>query len=160
MLGLPKRNNSLIASCKTYGELFQKMHQTIEKEIISRLEANKFEISKKNITLDPARIFQLMQILRRVENSGTANLKFSTNFGVTVETKDKLTHCLTEPAENFQKAVAGVSDFEIIIIYKYLELVLDKVEGRNINMGKLLRFKNVFITTIYIRYQEHQFDSC
>lgn len=135
MQELPKRSTSLISSCKTYGELFHKIQDIIEKEIVTRIENGKFEIAKKNILMDPARIFQMMQIIRRVENTGMANFKFTTNFGIMVETKDKLTSSLTEPVESFTKHVAAISDFEIIILYKYLELVLDKVEGKNINLG-------------------------
>mmetsp|Transcript_11382 Transcript_11382/g.9788 ORF Transcript_11382/g.9788 Transcript_11382/m.9788 type:complete len:207 (+) Transcript_11382:79-699(+) len=82
MLQLPRKNNALIYDIRTYGDLIKKLHFEFEKNIIERIRSGKVNFVEKEFIMDESRIFQLIQIIRRLGNADMAGFKFAINFGL------------------------------------------------------------------------------
>jgi hypothetical protein len=76
--------------------------------------------------MDPSRIFQLIQIIKRLGNNDMANFKFASNFGLTPKTKEIINEILVKDQANIQELLDEIPESEIFILLKYLELCKEK----------------------------------
>lgn len=139
MLELPKQKKWFIYEISTFGELFKRLHAFCQKNVISRILEDKINYKEKLYTMDPSRVFQLIQIIKRLGNQDMASFKFAMNFGLTQKTKDTLIHqvILNDPSQA-DEHFSQVDETEIFILLKYLEICRDKLsnklEAQNLNM--------------------------
>lgn len=131
MLKLPKKHKGLIFDMKTYFDLFSRLYQEVELNIIKRIKQDKIDYKAKNYVMDPSRIFQLIQIIRRLGTYDLSSFKFAMNFGLTPHTKDLLINeiLIKDPA-NTQEVLDKVEENEIFILLKYLETCKHKEEKK------------------------------
>lgn len=108
--------------CKIYEDFFRILYSEVEKNVIARITSNKLDWDGKNYVQDASRIFQLIQIIKRLSNADMASFKFAINFGVNTATKDIINDVLLSPKAVVQEKLEGIVEEEIFILFKYLEL--------------------------------------
>lgn len=135
MLKLPKKNNALIYDFKVYREFFKGLSAEIETNIINRIKDGKIDFKNKSFVMDPPRVFQLIQIVKRLSNADMASFKFAINFGLSPKTKETINDLLLHDKGLIQQKLNTISEQEIFILLKYLQLCKHKLEKIIDNIG-------------------------
>ena len=74
----------MINTSQTYSDFFDFFRSEIEENIVHRIVTKRLNM-KRRIKMDRLRIFQLIEILRRVKPQDMSKLKFITNFGLSLD---------------------------------------------------------------------------
>ena len=77
--------------------------------------------------MDLHRVFQLIQIIKRLSNVDTASFKFAINFGLTPKTKETITELLLHDKNRIGKSLEAIPEQELFILLKYLDLCKKKL---------------------------------
>lgn len=89
--------------------------------------------------MDSPRVFQLIQIVKRLSNADMASFKFAINFGLSPKTKEIINDLLLHDKGLIQQKLNTISEQEIFILLKYLQLCKNKLEKIIDNIGKQQR---------------------
>lgn len=74
-----------------------------------------------------------MEILRRVKPKEMIKLKYSTNFGVSVDTIEKIVKVLYYvPLKDFQKVLSELDNQNLLNLYLYIQYCDDLMHGKKI----------------------------
>jgi hypothetical protein len=90
---------------------------------------------KGKVLMDKARIFQLIEIVRRIKTEEMVRFKFLMNFGVEKETVERLKRMTLDEEEEARKNVEQMGEEELWVIRLYLELCADLLDGVKIHKG-------------------------
>lgn len=94
--------------------------------------------------MERVRIVQLIEILRRVKPKEMIKLKFSTNFGVSVDTIEKVTLRLYfAPINEIQRILDELEDNQLMNLYLYMRFCDDLL-----HQIKIYKEKNKISTKI------------
>ena len=85
--------------------------------------------------MDTQRILQLIQIIKRLSNADMASFKFAINFGLNPKTKEAINDILLHNKEQIQSKLDQISEQEIFILLKYLELCKFKLSKQIENIS-------------------------
>lgn len=96
--------------------------------------------------MEKSRIFQMIEIIRRVKTLEMAKFKFLINFGITLKNFELLTKdILMKNISEIPEILSGFSNDEILPLYLYLILCSDLLNGKKIHKGSCILFVGLFI---------------
>lgn len=138
---LPRQKENLLTKSLTYSELINNILIKVEENIISRIKNKILSLKNRNI-MDKSRIFQLIEIIRRVKTIEMAKFKFLTNFGVSLINLEVLTKKIFFANEEEIAAIFdNFSNDEILPFYLYMNFCCDILAGKKIHKGlNLIKF--------------------
>ncbi len=90
--------------------------------------------------MDTHRILQLIQIIKRLPNTDMASFKFAINFGLNPKSKEAINEVLLHDKAHLQDKLDKISELEIFILFKYLELCKVKLSKAIENLSKFNYF--------------------
>jgi len=93
------------------------------------------DLNERHFTMDTQRILQLIQIIKRLSNADMASFKFAINFGLNPKTKEAINDILLHNKEQIQSKLDQISEQEIFILLKYLELCKFKLSKQIENIS-------------------------
>ena len=109
---------------------------------MKRIKMNLISLKNKNI-MDKSRIFQLIEIIRRVKTVEMPKFKFLTNFGVSLKNFELLTKkILFESLGDIPAFFDTFPNEELLPLYLYLTFCSDLLAGKKIHKGKKFKKKN------------------
>lgn len=102
------------------------------------MENKLFDIPKRQLKMEKARIFQLIEILRRVKTVEMGKLKFITNFGVSVNALDIVVNkVFHSDAENIQSQLSTIDNIDMQHLYLYVSFCDEILQNKKINKTKM-----------------------
>lgn len=107
----------------------------MEANIVNRIKTGNVDLKEKHYTMDTQRILQLIQIIKRLTNADMASFKFAINFGLNPKTKETINDLLLHNKEQVQSKLDHISEQEIFILLKYLELCKYKLSKQIDNIS-------------------------
>eukprot|EP01016_Furgasonia_blochmanni_P040530 TRINITY_DN5181_c0_g1_i1.p1 TRINITY_DN5181_c0_g1~~TRINITY_DN5181_c0_g1_i1.p1 ORF type:complete len:363 (-),score=83.61 TRINITY_DN5181_c0_g1_i1:1025-2113(-) len=87
---------------------------------------------KGKFTHDPARTFQLIEIIRKLSPHELAKLKYITNFSVPIETKDKFLENMLLSVSDFEKSFDNINIIDLLVILLYCHSAFLKLTDQSI----------------------------
>lgn len=132
---LPVQNENILTKSMKYSDLIKNLLSLVEESLINRIKQKIISLKSKKF-MDKSRIFQLIEIIRRVKTNEMARFKFLTNFGISLKnyeilTKDLLFKSMKEIPEIF----STFHNDEILPLYLYLLLCSELLAGKKIHKG-------------------------
>jgi len=123
----------------TYNDFFKRLYTEIENNIVKRIKEDKIAYKERFFTMDTHRILQLIQIIKRLSIADMASFKFAINFGLNPKTKEIINDMLLHDKAQIQQKLDQISEQEIFILLKYIELCKVKLAKNieNISLSKL-----------------------
>ena len=133
---LPTQKENLLTMSLKYSDLMNNLLKYVEDNIINRIKAKILSLKNKKI-MEKSRIFQLIEISRRVKTMEMAKFKFLTNFGISVINIEILTKKLLVGNLN---EINGILDSfcngEILPLYLYVSFCSEILAGKKIHKEK------------------------
>ncbi|CAK87927.1 unnamed protein product (macronuclear) [Paramecium tetraurelia] len=131
---LPRRNNPIIIVCKTYSELFIKLLEELNKNLIKRIEDGDL-VQYQDTIMPKERIFQLIEVLRHVKTSEMGKFKFALNFGLSTQMifqKFNVKNFIIYQLEH----ISAISNHDLVPFYLYVNLSMKILRGEQIHKEK------------------------
>ena len=101
------------------------------------------------VLMNKARIFQLIEIVRRIKTEEMVRFKFLRNFGVDGESVEKMKMTVLEEEEGAKKIIEELGEDEVWVVRLYLELCTNFLSGEKIHKGRRGRIiKNIFFFSL------------
>ncbi|CAD8190995.1 unnamed protein product [Paramecium pentaurelia] len=130
---LPRRYNSIIMNCNTYSELFLKLLDELNKNLVQRIETG--ELKNYADTIMPKeRIFQFIEVLRHVRTQEMGKFKFALNFGLLQQVLEHIKqHILLDDLSNIQQHISKITNRDLVPFYLYVNLSSKILKGEQIH---------------------------
>ncbi|CAD8114779.1 unnamed protein product [Paramecium sonneborni] len=133
---LPRINNPIIIICKTYSELFIKLLNELNKNLIKRIEDGDL-VNYQDTIMPRERIFQLIEVLRHVRTSEMGKFKFALNFGLSTQILEHIKHkILLDDISKIQQHILFISNHDLVPFYLYVNLSMKILRGEQIHKEK------------------------
>ncbi|CAD8054407.1 unnamed protein product [Paramecium primaurelia] len=133
---LPRRNNPIIMICKTYSELFIKLLDELNRNLIKRIEDGDL-VNYQDTIMPKERIFQLIEVLRHVKTSEMGKFKFALNFGLSTQVLEHIKHkILLDDFSKIQQHISSISNHDLVPFYLYVNLSMKILRGEQIHKEK------------------------
>lgn len=109
------------------------------------------------VLMNKARIFQLIEIVRRIKTEEMVRFKFLRNFGVEGESVEKMKRAVLEEEDEARRIIEELGEDEVWVVRLYLELCTNFLSGEKIHKGskqRIVVFHKVFflITVVFISF--------
>ena len=115
-----------------YADFTKNFREELETNILMRIQSKKINLKEK-FKMERFRIVQLVEILRRVKPKEMIKLKYSTNFGVSVDTIEKIVKVLYNiPMKDFQRVLNELDNQNLLNLYLYIQYCDDLMHGKKI----------------------------
>lgn len=107
----------------------------MEDNIMSRIKNNMIGLKNRKF-MDKSRIFQLIEIIRRVKTNEMVKFKFLTNFGVSLKNFDAITKkILFVNLEEIPAILETFPNEDLLPLFLYLTFCCDLLAGKKIHKG-------------------------
>lgn len=134
---LPVQKENLLTKSLKYSDLINNFLFFVEDDLVTRIKKKILDLKNKNL-MEKSRIFQMIEIIRRVKTLEMAKFKFLINFGISLKNFELLTKdILMKNISEIPEILSGFSNDEIIPLYLYLILCSDLLNGKKIHKGSL-----------------------
>lgn len=88
------------------------------------------------VLMNKARIFQLIEIVRRIKTEEMVRFKFLRNFGVEGESVERMKKALLEEEVEAKRIMEELGEDEVWVVRIYLELCTEFLNGVKIHKGR------------------------
>ncbi|CAD8180779.1 unnamed protein product [Paramecium pentaurelia] len=130
---LPKKNNSIIMQCKTYSELFLRLLDELNLNLVQRIENGNLKNYADTI-MAKERIFQFIEVLRHVKTEEMGKFKFALNFGLVQQVLEHIKQSiLLDDISNIQQNISKISNHDLVPFYLYVNLSSKILKGEQIH---------------------------
>ncbi|KRX00136.1 hypothetical protein PPERSA_10635 [Pseudocohnilembus persalinus] len=142
---LPKKHKNMINTQESYSQFLQFFLRELEENIINRIETKRLSL-KKRIKMERSRVYQLVEILRRVKTPEMAKLKFLSNFGLSIDGINYIQNKVYfAKLENIQEKIQKIPTQDILKLYMYINICNDLLTG------KLQRKEKKYLSTLVLK---------
>lgn len=132
---LPKQKENLLTKSLKYSDLVNNFVKLVEDNIMSRIKNNMIGLKNRKF-MDKSRIFQLIEIIRRVKTNEMVKFKFLTNFGVSLKNFDAITKkILFVNLEEIPAILETFPNEDLLPLFLYLTFCCDLLAGKKIHKG-------------------------
>jgi hypothetical protein len=140
---LPKQKENLLTKSLKYSDLVNNFVKLVEDNIMSRIKNNMIGLKNRKF-MDKSRIFQLIEIIRRVKTNEMVKFKFLTNFGVSLKNFDAITKkILFVNLEEIPAILETFPNEDLLPLFLYLTFCCDLLAGKKIHKEKSGRIEKL-----------------
>ena len=91
---LPRKKESLVYQSENYGGLLSSLRNCLDEALVKLIEKREIQLKNKE-KIEKGRVFQLIEIIRRIKTEEMGKFKFLSNFGVQPSNIDLLSKVKT-----------------------------------------------------------------
>jgi hypothetical protein len=122
------RHDNFIQKAVTWEDYFEDIKNMAKIELLWRISEKKIDLRQK-ILIEKERLFQLIGSVRKSTFQELIHWKYLNNFLSEVDSKTRVQRALLVPETKSSNLTGKLSDFDLLIVYAYFELVTQKMDG-------------------------------